>query len=336
MKRKGLSLRRKTTVCQATPGDCIPKVVDFIIHLKKLQLHHNFQCSNIYAMDETACWFDMVSDTTVHSTGACSVPVKSTGHEEDHYTVVLTARADGTKLKPYVVFKGKGTRLIKHLKCINGIVVAFSDNGWMNNSLTADYLRSIIGQFSFNKRLLVWDAYRCHTSVATRAETARLRLKTAVVPGGCTKFIQAADVVWNTCFKSHMRRQYDAWISDPEGHTFTKGGNLKAPSRALVCEWVKTSWAAVPVTMTKESFLTCAISASVGGNDDEKIHCFKPGQPCAGGITVLKRENKRLAEADDDDNSDPFASDEDKEENEENEALIDEEVGEEVDEEECE
>ena len=97
MKRKGLSLRRKTTVCQATPGDCIPKMVDFIIHLRKLQFDHNFQCSNIYAMDETACWFDMVWDTTVHSTGARSVPVKSTGHEKDHYTVVLTARADGTK-----------------------------------------------------------------------------------------------------------------------------------------------------------------------------------------------------------------------------------------------
>lgn len=65
-------------------------------------------------MDETACWMDMAFDTIVHSTGAHSVPVKTTGHEKDHVTVILTARADGVKIKPYVVFKIKG--LIKSHK----------------------------------------------------------------------------------------------------------------------------------------------------------------------------------------------------------------------------
>ena len=145
-------------------------------------------------MDETACWFDMPSDTTVASTGSKAVPVKTTGHEKDHFTVVLTARADGKKMKPFVVFKGKGTRLMKDLQNIPGVLVTFSSNGWMNDSLTADYLQKIIGRLSFSKRLLLWDAYKCHTSEATKAELGRLKLDTAVVPGGCTKFIQAADV----------------------------------------------------------------------------------------------------------------------------------------------
>ena len=134
-------------------------------------------------------------DTTVDRIGSRSVPVKTTGHEKQHYTVTLTARADGTKIKPYVVFKGKGARLIEDLQHIPGIVVRFSSNGWMNDSLTIDYLHSIFGVLSFSKRLLIWDAYRCHTSTAVRAESSRSRLPTAIVPGGCTKFIQAADVV---------------------------------------------------------------------------------------------------------------------------------------------
>lgn len=74
----------------------------------------------------------------------------------------------------------------------------------MNDGLTIDYLHSIIGKLTFHQRLLVWDAYRCHTSIAAvRTECTKLRLHTAIVPGGCTKYIQAADVVWNTCFKSH-------------------------------------------------------------------------------------------------------------------------------------
>ncbi len=77
-------------------------------------------------MDETACWMDMPSDTTVAPVGARLIPIKTTGHTKDHYTVILTARADGTKKKPFVVFKGKGTRFIKELKKISGIHVHFS------------------------------------------------------------------------------------------------------------------------------------------------------------------------------------------------------------------
>ena len=315
--RHGLSLRRKTTVCQSAPADCIPKMVSFITHLRSLQRRQKFQHSCIFAMDETACWMDMPSDTTVDSTGARSVPIKTTGHEKDHFTVILTARADGVKLKPYVVFKGKGTCLIKNLQSIQGIVVRFSANGWMNDSLTTDYLRTIIGQLSFNKRLLIWDAYRCHTSEATRAEATHLRLNTAIIPGGCTKFIQAPDVVWNACFKSNMRRQYDTWIAEPDCHEFTCGGNMKAPSRSLVCEWVKASWAAVSLEMVKDSFLSCAITTSTNGSDDEKIHCFKQGQPCAAGRALLEEETKKLlAQEEPVDDRDLFASDEDDEENE--------------------
>lgn len=48
----------------------------------------------MYAMDETACWFAMPGDTTVASTSSGAVPMKTTGHEKSHYTVVLTVRAD--------------------------------------------------------------------------------------------------------------------------------------------------------------------------------------------------------------------------------------------------
>lgn len=210
-KRHSLSLRRKT-VCQTAPADCIPKLVSFIMHLRALQIKHKYQPNCIFAMDETACWMDMPSDTTVAPAGSRSVPLKTTGHaghEKDHFTVILTAEADGTKLKHCVVFKGKGTCLIKDLQLIPGIVVRFSANGWMNDSLTIDYLRTLIGALSFSKCLLVRDAYRCHTSEAVRAECAKLRLHTAIIPEGCTKFIQAADVVWNACFKSHLRSLYD-------------------------------------------------------------------------------------------------------------------------------
>ena len=53
--------------------------------------------------------------------------------------------ANGKKMKPHIVFKGKWTCLIKELQTIPDVIVLFSSNGWMNDSLTADYLQKIIG-----------------------------------------------------------------------------------------------------------------------------------------------------------------------------------------------
>uniref|UniRef100_A0A1X7TK98 DDE-1 domain-containing protein n=1 Tax=Amphimedon queenslandica TaxID=400682 RepID=A0A1X7TK98_AMPQE len=287
-------------------------------------MHRNFSSSNIFAMDETACWFDMPNDTTIHHTGARSVSLKTTGHEKDHFSVILTARADGTKLKPFVVFKGKGTRLIKELEKIPGIVVRFSSNGWMNDSLTIEYLRSIIGSLSFSKCLLVWDAYKCHTSTSTQSEASQVKLHTAIIPGGCTKFIQAADVSWNASFKSTLRSHYDTWLSEPSLHEFTKGGNMKAPSRSLLCKWVKSSWDAVSQATITKSFLIRAITTSIDGSDDDEIHCFKSGQPCADGQSLLQAETTQLLSEPPSSNTDPFASDIDSDEDEENEICIEE------------
>ena len=56
-------------------------------------------------MDETAVWADMVSDTTVGKTGAPTITTKSTGHEKCSVSVCLTAKADESKLNPFIVFK---------------------------------------------------------------------------------------------------------------------------------------------------------------------------------------------------------------------------------------
>jgi hypothetical protein len=70
MKRNGLSLRRKITVCQNPPADSIPKLVSYITHLRGLQIKHQYRTADMFAMDETACWMDTPSDATVDSVGA--------------------------------------------------------------------------------------------------------------------------------------------------------------------------------------------------------------------------------------------------------------------------
>ena len=48
----------------------------------------------------------MVSSTRVGDTGKKTVTVKTTRHKKTHVSVCLTGKADGTKLSPFMVFKG--------------------------------------------------------------------------------------------------------------------------------------------------------------------------------------------------------------------------------------
>ncbi len=106
LQRQHFSLRRKTTVSQRLPQDLVPKVTEFIMYTRKLRHHKGYLLSHIGNMDETPLCFDMPGETTITRTGERSVPICTTGHDKGRLTVFLSAMADGTKLKPFVVFKG--------------------------------------------------------------------------------------------------------------------------------------------------------------------------------------------------------------------------------------
>ena len=61
-------------------------------------------------MDKTSVSNGMVSNTAIHKQGATFVCLKTTGHEKFMVSVCLAAKADGTKLKPFVVFPSAKTK----------------------------------------------------------------------------------------------------------------------------------------------------------------------------------------------------------------------------------
>ena len=64
----------------------------------------NFLPDCIVATDKTAVWFDIAGNVTRDTTGTKDIPLKSTGNEKVKVSVCLTAKVEGTKLKPFIVF----------------------------------------------------------------------------------------------------------------------------------------------------------------------------------------------------------------------------------------
>ena len=295
-KRHNLSLRRKTSVAQKDPDQLIAKLVAYVLRVRRLRVEHEFELFNIIAMDETPVWSDMVSNTTIDVTGVKTVTLKTTGHEKCRVSVCFSAKADGTKLKPMIVFKGAKREVDILAKEFRGkCVIASSPNAWMNTDLTHQYINSVLGAFCFKRRLLAWDTYQCHLVPSVTESLHAKKISVALVPGGCTKYIQGPDVSWNKPFKAHCTEKYDEWLEADGITRETECGNLKPPPRREIVRWVLESWGQLSASLIAKSFISCGLSVATDGSQDDNITCFKPDRPCSSGRELLNAQLNFLA-----------------------------------------
>ena len=75
----------------------------------------------------------------------------------------------------------------------------------MNKELTLRWCNEILAQFSFCKRLLAWDSYEAHLTDNVKKALTKSKIETVIIPGGCTKYIQAADVVRISLFRGGLK-----------------------------------------------------------------------------------------------------------------------------------
>ena len=100
----------------------------------------------------------------------------------------------------------------------------------MMTELTNEWVDNILGSFAFACHQLAWDAYECHMEDSV-VKSLNAKVDAVIVPEGCTKYIQAPDVLWNKPFKSSCTEKYDNWMGKVGIYSKTTAGNLKSPPR---------------------------------------------------------------------------------------------------------
>ncbi|KAG8198248.1 hypothetical protein JTE90_021505 [Oedothorax gibbosus] len=268
MERYGLSLRQRTKIAQKLPKQLEEKIVAFQKEVINLRKENNFELSQIGNMDETPMTFDIPINRTVNAKGDKTVLIKTTGHEKTHFTVVLTCMADGTKLKPVVIFKRK--RLPKNVKFAARVIVRPQAKGWMDEDGVVDWISKVWdqrpGAALGKKSLLVWDSFRAHLTdkVKEKVKESR-RTSQVVIPGGLTSILQPLDVCIKKPFKDRMKKK---WMSSEDVQT-TKRGNLKKVDIVTIVQWVKDAWDSIPAAMISKSLKKCCISKAMDGTEDD-------------------------------------------------------------------
>ena len=105
--RYDLTQRRRTTVAQQLPSDLIEVQQSFLSYVLYMRMQYNYPLKYIGNMDETPMWFDLPSNTTINKKGEKTISIRTTGHEQTSFTVILGCMADGTKLPAVCIFKVK-------------------------------------------------------------------------------------------------------------------------------------------------------------------------------------------------------------------------------------
>ena len=79
----------------------------------------------------------------------------------------------------------------------------------MNEDLTMRWINKIVERFALSRRLLAWDSFEEHLKDPVKNLQKEMNTESAIVLGGCTKYIHGPDVVWNKSFKSKITKIYD-------------------------------------------------------------------------------------------------------------------------------
>jgi len=130
-------------------------------------------------------------------------------------TAVLTVFADGSKLQPLLIFKGKTNgpkekSLQNNINVKKGIIyVKCQENAWTDHSLFMFWLNNIWFANNIKKSvsnsLLIMDRATMHFDPDLSKEFDRHNAKYLLIPPGLTQFLQPLDVGINKDIQKFMR-----------------------------------------------------------------------------------------------------------------------------------
>ena len=130
--------------------------------------------------------------------------------------------------------------------------------------------------------MLAWNSFEAHLTDNVKKTLTKSKIETDVLPGGCTKYIQALDVVWSKPFKGSIEEFYNNWPANGK-YEYADAGNIKPVPRRLVVEWVIKPWQDISNKTLVKSMKSCGLALAIDGTQDDLISCFEEGKKCVAG-----------------------------------------------------
>lgn len=170
---------------------------------------------------------------------------------------MLGCLADGQKLTPFVIYKGKPgakNKVVKELEAAVGFApgqhYGVQENAWMGAETMLSWIATVWEPFVMTRSgmfLLLLDEAKSHMTGEVLTKLGSLRTLVEFIPGGYTSKLQVMDVGLNKSYKvgynsAHFKWQRE-WVLSKPIHVKPK------PTRLDVSWWVANGWAQITPAM---------------------------------------------------------------------------------------
>ena len=220
-----ISLRKKTHISQKRPEDALPLSTNFHTYLFHIRKRGQYSLADIANMDQTGLPFIMDDGKTYANKGSDDVSCLSgqSGLEKRQATAQLTIFADGGKLKPLIIFRGKGLRIDKkeQEKWDRRVKVVFQPNAWCDEPKMIQWIREDWGNYFDNPptpgsdgKILVVDVHRAQQTPTVKSLLSKCKTSLVDIPPELTSYIQVLDVSINKTFKDQVRKQSEKHVEE--------------------------------------------------------------------------------------------------------------------------
>ncbi|CAF1019342.1 unnamed protein product [Adineta ricciae] len=173
-----------------------------------------FTFRDIFNMDESPlALFGDQSKRSINDINTCN-EVEGCLSNKRFCTVILTVSGEDQRVDPILLFKGKGhVSAIEQQQYADGIKVCFIPEGVINTVTMNKYNEWFVSKVQDgHPKMLIVDSAGSHLNPETIRSLRKKSVVVAVIPTGCTMYLQALDVSIFSIFKNHYTDAADEFI----------------------------------------------------------------------------------------------------------------------------
>ncbi|CAF1685083.1 unnamed protein product, partial [Adineta ricciae] len=250
LKRRNLPLQRPKRKQKIPLSEAHKLVTSFHLYLRRASKWGvkrgpmgAFKPRDVFNMDESP--LALFGDQSKRSINDIGTPNDIDGNLGDKRfaTLILTVFGeDNSRIGPVLLFKGKGrVSSFEKSQYAQGVTVYFTPKGVINGITIKRYLEFWHSRVNDGyPKLLITDSCTSHLEPDIINDMKKKRVVVAVVPGGCTMYVQVLDVVIFSIFKSN----YDN-IAEDYIEKYGPRSNIKltaSQSRILCTKFTWSAW----------------------------------------------------------------------------------------------
>jgi hypothetical protein len=262
LRANGIVLRTKTHKAQDHPSVAMNNAKLFVQSTRPFFQAPNRAQPFIINMDQTPVDLSDPPDKTLNQKGAKTINSRAPKCNMGRITAFLTVCADGTKLPPLLVFKGKPGGQIEREFVKESYPpeckYIVQQNAWTDERVMLFWVENVLAPYIKTcpagiVPYLLLDKYKTHTTTAVSKVIEELGVEWDIIPGGCTGLVQPIDVGIGKPFKNRVRHQWEDFMVEICESNSTELLAQKS-TRKMIAVWAKEAWHSMPTHIVKNSW----------------------------------------------------------------------------------